>query len=227
MLPGVCEWCEGMPVELWLNRGGRFVLRVYNEVGAIRPKSKCPTCWPGYVRIIILPDVSTSLHPLHQLLDQIIRTAEGGLHLVAIGMAVSLPHLCASLGMEDGRAQGKQYKDWCADNLNGPEFAFVTPEDLYSFRCGVLHQGRFGDLQHKVSRIIFVPPNSTFGVVNCRIGDAYFYGVVEFCRNMCAASAKWYEANKDDPVVVANSKRMMGYHPDGFAPYTKGFPVIA
>ena len=32
-LPTVREWNEGMPVELWLNKGGRTVLRAYNEDG--------------------------------------------------------------------------------------------------------------------------------------------------------------------------------------------------
>lgn len=169
---------------------------------------------------------STLPHPLYQLLNQIVLASENGLHLVSIGMAVALPHLCASLSMEDGRAQGREYKDWCRTNLNGPEFAFVTAEDLYSFRCGVLHQGRFGDMQHEVSRIIFVPPESGIGIINSKIGDAYFYGVVDFCRNVCAAAAKWYEANRENPIVVANSERMMGYHPNGIAPYTGGFMVI-
>jgi hypothetical protein len=29
----VREWKEDMPVELWVNRGGRLVLRAYNEDG--------------------------------------------------------------------------------------------------------------------------------------------------------------------------------------------------
>ncbi len=32
-LPDVREWVEGMPVELWVNRANRLVLRAYNEDG--------------------------------------------------------------------------------------------------------------------------------------------------------------------------------------------------
>lgn len=32
-LPDVREWNDGMPVELWINRSGRLVLRSYNEDG--------------------------------------------------------------------------------------------------------------------------------------------------------------------------------------------------
>lgn len=29
----VREWVEGLPVEIWVNRGGKVVLRAYNEDG--------------------------------------------------------------------------------------------------------------------------------------------------------------------------------------------------
>ena len=32
-LPGIREWGEGMPVELWLNEEGRIVLKAWNEAG--------------------------------------------------------------------------------------------------------------------------------------------------------------------------------------------------
>lgn len=141
-------------------------------------------------------------------------------------MASSLPAICASLEADDGRSAGKEYKAWCAANLIGPAFSFVTPEDLYSIRCGVLHQGRFGDLQHNVARVVFTPPGGA-SFTNCQFNDAYVYGVVEFCKNMCDAAFQWYETNRKKPTVEENSKRMMQYYPQGLAPYVVGIPVIA
>lgn len=164
--------------------------------------------------------------PLHQLLNQINAAAAQGMHLVAIGMAVALPAICASLAMENGRAGGKEYKDWCAANLTGPEFSYLTPEDLYSIRCGLLHQGTYGGLKHTVDRVIFTPPGGT-SITNCRVNGAYMYGVVEFCNNMCEAASRWYEANRSNPIVAANSKRMMQYYPKGLQPYLLGSMVIA
>ena len=103
-----------------------------------------------------MPDQDSA--PLYPLLNQINAAAANGLHLIAIGMASALPTICASLAAENGRAGGTEYKAWCAANLTGAEFSYVTPEDLYSIRCGVLHQGRFGDLKHSVARVIFTPP---------------------------------------------------------------------
>ena len=171
-----------------------------------------------------LPEPNSS--PLYDLLNQINRAANGGLHLIAIGMAVALPAICASLSQQDGRSPGKEYKDWCAANLTGPKFSFVTPDDLYSMRCGVLHQGRYGDLQHNVSRVVFALPEGA-SFTNCKVNDAYIYGVVEFCRNMCGAAYRWLEANKTDKIVQTNIKRMMQYYPDGLIPHIAGIAVIA
>ena len=202
--------------------------------GPNRSRLLSSTSTPGWRREPVSPsnppppprsETTEISSPLNQLLHQINTAAQSGLHLVALGMASALPAICASLAATDGRADGREYKAWCAANLSGPEFSFVTPEDLYSIRCGVLHQGRFGDLQHNVARVIFAPPGGA-SFTNCRLGDAYVYGVVEFCGNLCDAALRWYEANKDDPVVEANSKRMMQYYPAGLAPYIVGIPVI-
>jgi len=110
----------------------------------------------------------------------------------------------------------------------GEKFSYLKPEDLYSIRCGVLHQGRFGDLRHNVERVIFLPPDgSRNAFVDCKLNDAYFYSVEAFCRNLCDAAFVWYEANRDDPVVQVNSKRMMQYYPEGLPPYVRGATVIA
>lgn len=167
----------------------------------------------------------TSESHLYPLLNQVNEAAAGGLHLIAIATAVALPDICVSLISEDGRTDGRRYKQWCADNL-GPTFGYLTPDDLYSMRCGVLHNGRFGDMKHDVGRVIFAPPGQgTF--TDCVLNDAYFYGVVEFCRNMTDAVFRWYEANRENPVVIVNSDRLMRYRPQGFPPYVVGMPVIA
>lgn len=164
--------------------------------------------------------------PLHVLLNQINAAATNGLHVIAIGMAVALPDICAALAAEDGRSLPTLYKAWCVANLKGEQFSFITPEVLYGLRCGVLHQGRMGDLPHSMTRVIFSLPG-TMGFTNCLVEGCYFYSVDLFCKNMCDAAHEWHEANKSDPNVAANSKRMMQYHPDGFAEAKiKGVPLI-
>ena len=164
--------------------------------------------------------------PLYDLLNQINEAANHGLPLLAIGMAVALPDICVSLSSEDGRSDGKRYKEWCAANLPSDQFSYVTPKDLYSMRCGVLHNGRFGDMQHEVKSVIFTLPSGV-SFTNCRSNDVYLYGVVEFCKNLCDAAYRWHQSVKDNPIVQENAKRLMQIHPNGISPHIVGMPVIA
>jgi hypothetical protein len=164
--------------------------------------------------------------PLYPLLNEINKAAAGAFPFLAIAVTVALPEICVSLASEDGRCDGERYKQWCADNLDPDKFSFVTGDDLYSMRCGVLHNGRFGDLKHSVARVIFaLPGGGTF--VNCQANDAYIYSVVDFCRNFTNAASRWFEKNKDDPIVRANLPRMIQYRPDGLRPFIGGVPVLA
>jgi hypothetical protein len=166
------------------------------------------------------------MNPLGELLTQVRTAASLDLHLVALGMAVALPDICAALIDPEGRTGPKQFKEWCSNNLNGKEFSFVTPDDIYSMRCGVLHQGRYGDLKHNVARVIFTPPSGvTF--TNCKINDAYIYSVSEFCNNICDCAENWYKLNEESPIIKSNIKRMMQYYKNGLPPYIEGLTVIA
>ncbi|RXR28768.1 hypothetical protein [Sphingobium fluviale] len=166
------------------------------------------------------------LAPLNRLLVEINMAAKSGMYLTAISMTVALPDICASLESEDGRTSAARYKEWCKLNL-GQGFSNVTPEDLYSMRCGVLHNGRFGDLKHSVARIIFTPPGNNSVFTDCKINDAYFYSILEFCGLFTLQVLTWSKNNYDNPVVLKNLDRMMQYRPDGLAPYVKGMAVIA
>lgn len=163
--------------------------------------------------------------PLYPLLNEINKAAESGMPFIAVAMAVALPDICSALASPDGRTGPRQYKQWCKDNL-GDEFSYVSPDDLYSMRCGILHQGRFGDLQHQVGRVIFaLPGGATF--TNCLFNDAYFYSVTDFCGNFTNAVYRWYEANKNDEQIQKNLPSLMQYREHGFPPYVVGVTVLA
>ena len=167
----------------------------------------------------------TALCPL---LNEIMKAANGGMPFIAIAMAVALPDICASLASEHGRTSPDKYRKWCADNLG--DLAFVTPDDLYSMRCGVLHNGRFGDLKHNVARVIFALPavNGQADVfVDCQMRDAYFYSVVEFCKKITTTVHSWMHANKDDANIQKNLPSLMQYRVNGFPPYIVGATVLA
>lgn len=146
---------------------------------------------------------------------------------LAITMTVALPDICVSLASQDGRTNGDAYKEWCEANLPKDKFSFVTPDDLWSMRCGVLHNGRFGDLKHNVGRVIFALPNSGFTMVNCKANDAYIYSVVDFCLHFTEAVYHWFEANRGDETVQTDLPRLMQYRQGGLPPYISGPTVLA
>lgn len=162
--------------------------------------------------------------PLFDILTQINIAADNGLDLLALSLAVALPDICCSLISDNGRTDREKYKEWCKENLKDG-FHYVTPDDLYSMRCGVLHNGRFGDLKHRVSQVVFVPKGgNTF--TNCLMDDVYLYSVDTFCLNMNRAVVTWYAANKDNANVLKNISRLMQYRQNG-AFGIQGLPVIA
>lgn len=141
---------------------------------------------------------------------------------LAIAMTVALPDICVSLKSPTGDATANGYMAWCDENL-GPEFAYVTGRDLWSIRCGVLHQGRFGDRKKRseVSRVIFAVPGDHVWT-NCTLNGAYFYSVSEFCKNFTQAVARWLENNRNDSTVASNLPKLMQYRVGGFPPYYVG-----
>jgi hypothetical protein len=141
-------------------------------------------------------------------------------------MAVALPDICVSLISDDGRTSPQRYKQWCKDNLKAG-FDYATPDDLYSIRCGVLHNGRFGDLKHSVARIVFLPKSVSTVIGMGKADDAFLYSTTEFCKHMNRAVVEWYEANQDHPNVEANIKRLMQYRRGGLMPYVWGADVVA
>jgi len=168
--------------------------------------------------------MTQTVTPFDSLLTEIELAIDGKLYFLALSMVLVLPDFCASLAASDGRTSAKSYTEWCDKNL-GKKFNFVTGTDLYSMRCGVLHNGRFGDMKHNVARVLFtLPGNVTF--VNCKMNDAYVYSVVEFCREFMDAVRAWYAASSNDVNVVENLPRMMTLHPHGMPPYIKGYPLI-
>lgn len=168
----------------------------------------------------------TGESPLYPLLNEINVAAANGLPFLAVTMTVALPDICVSLTSANGRTNGEEYKKWCEANLSRDKFGAVTPEDLWSMRCGVLHNGRFGDLKHNVSRVIFAMPGIG-GFSDCMLNDAYFYGVTDFCRNFTEAVHDWFERNRNDPTLQANLPRLMQYRPNGLPPYIIGTTVLA
>ncbi len=164
--------------------------------------------------------------PVASLVDEMNGCVAAGLYFGAISLGVALPSVCASLEMEDGRAQGAEYLQWCANNLY-PEkgFDLITPEELLSLRNGFTHQnrselknnkkGRLEEISDTV-RVVFIMPGQRIQINNStgKFGDdiqSYVYNLDNFCERMGAAVIAWLESKSGNHIVQHNLKQMATY----------------
>lgn len=161
------------------------------------------------------------------LTDEIERALAAGLYYLAILGALALPDICAALESANGRTTSTKYMAWC-DTWLIPSYPQLNSQDLYSMRCGVLHQGRLGHPRSQYARILFTLPNVSNNVFHQNIiNDALNLDAVTFCRDMNSAVARWYTAQQHDSHVLANLPQLIQYRAQGLAPYMVGMPLIS
>jgi len=164
---------------------------------------------------------------MQAITDEIEHALAAGLYYPAIVIALSLPDICSALESADGETSGAKYKAWY-DAWMAASYPTITSVDLYSLRCGVVHQGRLGHALMHYERVLFTVPNQQRNVFhNNVIGDALNLDATIFCRDMIRAVLNWYATKKNDPNVQANLPRLVQFRPGGLAPYMVGMPLIA
>jgi hypothetical protein len=122
--------------------------------------------------------------PLDQILADIKRALDSNFYYLAIMMALALPDICACLESPNGNTRGRvgeAYKAWFRANL-AAKFSNLTDVDAYQMRCGVMHQGHFGDdPRRNYDRIVLVGrnPNSRYqtDLVVSILPDVSFGGI--------------------------------------------------
>lgn len=166
------------------------------------------------------------------LLQEIERALQARLYYLAIVTVVTLPDVCAALSSNDGESNGQRYRDWYNANV-APTLTWFSDTDCWKFRCGGVHQGRFGHRDMQYDRAIFLLPGPIQlcqGISRNNGGiqeSAYLYSADEFCRVFVGAARAWLLTKQDDPVVQANMQHLVQLRPNGLAPHIVGTPVIA
>ncbi len=164
---------------------------------------------------------------MEMILQEIERALNARLFYMAIVLSLMVPDICAGLESDDGRTSPDQYRDWYTRNL-ADKYRFLTAEDCYSLRCGVIHQGRFGHGGNTFARVIWTIPNERNIVLHRNImNDAFNLDAVRFCRDVVNAARTCFRAAQDTANVHTNLPRLVTFHPTGLAPYIVGLPVIA
>jgi hypothetical protein len=166
------------------------------------------------------------------ILREIERALDAGLYYLAVASALTLPDICSALESPDGETSKAKYRAWF-DTWLQATYPQISSLDIYSLRCGVVHQGTSEHARMQYSRIVFTLPNpqgivmqsgaiSATGGVPILAVDACL-----FCRNLMDGVFRWYSAKRSDPSVKANMPRLLQFRPNGFPPHLIGLPLIA
>jgi hypothetical protein len=96
---------------------------------------------------------------MEEMIQQIRTAHASGLLFLSLSSTLALPDVCAALSSPDGETKRKRYENWYDENVVPPQFADLTAEECYKFRCKVLHQGSSrSDLKDgRYDQIIFYP----------------------------------------------------------------------
>jgi len=164
---------------------------------------------------------------IEMFLTEIENAIDSRLYYIALVLTLTVPDVCSALESENGRAHSTLYKNWCRKHLQ-QAFPSLTPEDCYSLRCGVIHQGRMGIPGRDFARVIFTFPDSGLNVFHNNVmNDALQFDAVRFCQSIISAARAWTFIAAENPIVRANADNLVQLRSNGMPPYIVGAPVIA
>ena len=161
---------------------------------------------------------------------EIERAIEAGFVYVAVAMCLSLPDVCSALESENGESKTQNYMAWYERWMGEDYQLFLSGRDMWSLRCGVLHQGRLGNKKFPYDRILFMLTPGFHQCMSDGTGESservFQLDARQFCKDMLDAVSRWHAAKQNDPHVVRNTPRLVSFRPDGYPPHFVGMPVI-
>jgi hypothetical protein len=164
---------------------------------------------------------------MDDFLDQIEAAGQAGLWHVALYCALGLPDICASLAAPNGETSRARYIEWFKEHVGPSVSGGLSAEDAYFFRCSMLHQGTTEHPNSSYRRVFFVEPGARITMHGNRFDDVLNIDLRVFCLGLAASVRRWLGKVSGTEPFESNRTRLMRRHPDGFAPYVVGMPVIA
>lgn len=172
---------------------------------------------------------------MDHMISEIERALNVRLYYLAIATALQIPDICAGLESSDGKTHPTKYKTWYSAWV-ASKYPQITAVDIYSLRCGVLHQGKFGHPKSQYDRIAFIVDarspyfNMHNTIFKNPIGQpgisVLVLNPVTFCRDMIASVRDWRTAKAHDAIVLKNFQQLVEYRGGGIPHCLVGTPVI-
>lgn len=156
---------------------------------------------------------------MEHIVDEIRGTYDAGFPYAALMLAFAAPDVCASLEIEPGSSRngvGRRYKNWYNRYLI-ERIPFFTADDVYSLRCGVVHEGRFGNDQQTFEKVVFsLEDGWAHAMMDNGTGRNFIsITVLLFCDRVIEGIQHWFTEHSNDDPVKSNMERMFKYHTSG------------
>ncbi len=165
---------------------------------------------------------------MDDLLEEIEKSIEGGLHYVALFACLMIRDVCSALGSTDGKTTSARYATWVETHMAR---WWAMGQTLYKFRNSLLHQATARtDERSSKPRLLFCEPerNQRVHMTVMDLGDdrAVVVDLPTFCFEVVAAARSWLASVQGTEPFETNLQRLIRRHPEGIPPFVLGRPVI-
>jgi hypothetical protein len=153
---------------------------------------------------------------MERLIAEVRAAYRANLFTLSLQGCLVLVDICGALESSDGRSTGLRFKQWFETNVV-PSGTFVTPEDAWLLRCGMLHQGRSSSSAYK--SIVFSLPdgrNNTFH--NLVFREILNVDLGHFIEEVLGAASVWWASNQAIGPVAGNAVMLVRIRNDGMSP---------
>jgi hypothetical protein len=168
---------------------------------------------------------------VRELLAQIEAAVNAGAYHLALLGALAIPSICAALESPGGDDTPAKYADWFDVYVgpaysSGPGSVLFSGDQCYSFRCGMLHQGKAIHKGLGYSRVLFLEPSSSIFHRNI-INGALNLDIRIFCADIVRGAKAWLAKVEGTEPYQSNWETSFHRRPSGLKPYVAGAPVYS
>jgi hypothetical protein len=143
----------------------------------------------------------------------------------ALFISLTLPDICGKIQFPEIKSQPR-YIDWFNLYLkdiyigNQPHCSpFLTGNDLYAFRCSLLHEGSENISTQSAKRILtefILIENGPHLNLFYNEGQAILQlNIVDLCKEICGGVKQWLKDFEDDPILIEYRSRFVKIYPSG------------
>lgn len=175
---------------------------------------------------------------MEELLNQIEKSLDAALYMIALQSSLTLPDICGSLEYPS-QGVGKRYITWYNNyyheivhhNLPGYKQP-LTGEECYYFRCSFVHQASTSHKKFGFDEIAFLDPSGHSSIHNVTLqnsinGKKYICIDVDlFCRSMVSSVRNWLPYALSKTLIKKEYDKLPKPHPEGIPPFFTGVTAI-